>query len=426
MRDVNDQQDPRSRRLTRARVGAVAATAAVAAGGWLALDGDSDRNTSQAAGATAANTAEVRRTTLTRRESVSGTLGYAGSRSLVHRQSAAGDDSGSDAGSGSGSGDDSGSGQTPGSGFGSGSGSDSDGSGSSSGAEQEAATLTGVAPEGRTVERNGVLYEVNGEAVRLLYGTIPMYRTLAEGIDDGDDVAALESNLAALGYDPGTVDDHFDSSTKAAVAQWQEDMGAEVTGKVELGQVVFAPGPRRIGDVKVDVGTVLGDGTEVMETTSTRRVVSVDLDTNKQSLARKGDGVVVTLPSGRTVRGRITRVGKVAEVEQDGGSGDTGEGGGDEDSTISVTVTLKSARAGRRLDRAPVSVGLAAQVKKKVLAVPVTALLAQVGGGYAVQVQTESGIRTIRVKAGLFADGLVEVSGRGLREGMKVVIPDEL
>jgi hypothetical protein len=56
-----------------------------------------------------------------------------------------------------------------------------------------------------------------------------------------------------------------------------------------------------------------------------------------------------------------------------------------------------------------------------VLAVPVTALLALGEGGYAVQVVTGATSRLLAVTTGMFAGDLVEVSGQGLTEGLRVV-----
>jgi hypothetical protein len=254
-----------------------------------------------------------------------------------------------------------------------------------------------------------------------MYGPTPAYRDLAPGVDDGRDVRQLEGNLAKLGFDPGIVDDTFTSATAAAVADWQEAAGLPETGTVELGRVVFLPGPRRIGELKTAVGSVLGAGSEVLEASSTKRVVTVELDAALQSLARRGDRVEVTLPNQSTVRGRIASVGRVAR-EKDSSGADPTATDDEQELVIDVTVRLRSARGLGRLDEAPVSVGLAQESRRNVLAVPVDALLARRGGGYGVQLAADR--RIVPVRTGLFAGGYVEVSGRGIRAGTRVVVPD--
>jgi multidrug efflux pump subunit AcrA (membrane-fusion protein) len=62
-----------------------------------------------------------------------------------------------------------------------------------------------------------------------------------------------------------------------------------------------------------------------------------------------------------------------------------------------------------------------------VLAVPVTALLAQSNGGYSVEiVNPDATHRLIPVSLGMFddADGLVQVTGPGLAAGQDVVVPN--
>jgi hypothetical protein len=56
----------------------------------------------------------------------------------------------------------------------------------------------------------------------------------------------------------------------------------------------------------------------------------------------------------------------------------------------------------------------------------VTALLALAGGGYAVEVVDRGGVhRLVPVSLGLFDDaqGLVQVTGKTLRPGQRVVVP---
>jgi hypothetical protein len=88
---------------------------------------------------------------------------------------------------------------------------------------------------------------------------------------------------------------------------------------------------------------------------------------------------------------------------------------------IDVTVRLRSARGLGRLEEAPVSVGLAQESRKNVLAVPVNALVARRGGGYGVELANR---RIVPVRTGLFAGGYVEISGSGIRPGTRVVVPD--
>jgi hypothetical protein len=59
------------------------------------------------------------------------------------------------------------------------------------------------------------------------------------------------------------------------------------------------------------------------------------------------------------------------------------------------------------------------------LVVPVDALLALAGGGYAVEIAAGRLHYLAAVSLGLFddADGLVQVSGRGLSAGQRVVVP---
>jgi hypothetical protein len=91
---------------------------------------------------------------------------------------------------------------------------------------------------------------------------------------------------------------------------------------------------------------------------------------------------------------------------------------------VAVTITLTDDSAAGTLDQAPVYVTVTTQSRKGVLAVPVTALLAQSNGDYAIAVRSGAGRRLVVVQPGLFGDsGLVEVTGSGVAEGMVVEVP---
>jgi hypothetical protein len=168
-----------------------------------------------------------------------------------------------------------------------------------------------------------------------------------------------------------------------------------------------------------------GTAQAILQTTSTQLVVTVDLDATKQTEAVVGRPVTVQLPTGGTVDGKITGVSPVAQsASSSSSSSSSGGGGGGSSSsspsaTVPVTITLKGRQAETGLDQAAVSVNFEQQVENNVLSVPVTALLATSGGGYAVQ-ELSAPHRLLPVTPGLFAAGLVQISGANVYPGLQV------
>lgn len=288
--------------------------------------------------------------------------------------------------------------------------------------------LTWLPAVGAVIRRGQRMYGVDGHKVPLLYGSTPLWRELKNGMTDGRDVRELEGNLTALGYgDDLTADDHFSSLTTAAVKRWQDDLGVAETGIVHPGDVVMQPGALRVTTVSAVPGGA-ARGT-LLTASSTTRQITVNLPVSQQGLAVTGARVRVEFPGGKTAGGRISKVGTVAGSGS--GSGESGEnnggqaqaGQGTQTATIPVYIILDRPSAAGRLDGAPVTVGFTSSLRKGVLAVPVNALLASPGGGYAVVVVDASGrTRRVPVRLGAFADGKVEVSG-DLAQGMKVEVP---
>jgi Putative peptidoglycan binding domain len=287
--------------------------------------------------------------------------------------------------------------------------------------ELPAGIVTWTPSPGSVIRRGHALYRVADQPSVLMIGRVPAWRPFQLGMTPGPDVRELEQNLVALGLDPGhaiTVSDEFSWAAVAAIDQWQLRLGLPRTGSVSLGQIEFLPHPARVSQVAAPPGKQVLPGSQVLQATSDTPVVSVSLPVGS-AVVRPGNQVIVTLPDGTTtVPGRISAVGRVATAASAGTAA-----GGPQPATIPVTIRLTRPHAVSGLDQAPVQVTIAEQEHRGVLAVPVTALLALPGGGYAVQAAGPSR-RRIPVTTGLFDDaaGLVEVQGPGLSAGLTVQV----
>ncbi|MEV7396417.1 peptidoglycan-binding domain-containing protein [Aeromicrobium sp. NPDC092404] len=281
---------------------------------------------------------------------------------------------------------------------------------------RQAGTVTRLPAVGTKVSRGEALYEVDDVPVTVMYGGLPAYRDLREGVE-GSDVKQLEANLAALGYTGFDVDEEFTAYTAAAVERWQEDRGLEETGVIALGSVVFAPGAVRVDSLAAEEGSATAPGQEVLSFTGTSRAVTVEIDTEDQRLARKRRTVVVELPDGERVKGVISDVTTVVEP---------GEAGQEDETKVEVTVDLlgrKAQKAAAPFAMASVDVTFTVDRRKDVLTVPVAALLALQEGGFGLEVVKSGRSTYVPVTTGLFANGKVEVSGTGISRGTVVGMP---
>jgi peptidoglycan hydrolase-like protein with peptidoglycan-binding domain len=273
--------------------------------------------------------------------------------------------------------------------------------------------LTMLPSPGSVIRRGRAVYAVGGQPVLLLYGRVAAWRAFRAGMSPGPDVAELNANLRALGYDAPASRD-FTSSTAAAISRLQATRGLPETGELPLGSVVFRPGAVRVKSVAARVGQPVQAGV-LLTVSSTRHVVSIALDAAQQSEVKAGDTVTITLPDRTTASGVVSRVGSVAS-----------SAGKDASPTVEVDVRLLHERAAGRLDGAPVQVAITTRTAENALAVPVASLLARAGGSYALEVVDPSGVHhLVPVTLGLFddAEGLVQVSGSGLRPGQRIVVP---
>jgi hypothetical protein len=299
--------------------------------------------------------------------------------------------------------------------------------------QAQGTAYTGLPAAGTTIRRGQQLYAVDGAPITLFYGGVPEWRPLFAGVAPGRDVAQLNRNLIVLGYGAGLSDsEYFTGATAYAVELWQAARGLPVTGTVPLGQVAYAPGPLRVTGVTPVLGSPPQPGTSVLTATSPVPVVIAQVPVGQEYLVKAGDIVTVTLPDGvTTTPGVITSIASVASSGggssgaapgQSPGPG-SGSGSGTSQDTVQMTVRLTHPGAAGRLDQAPVSVNIISAQVRDVLAVPVSALVALAGGGYAVDVVQGGTVHLVAVQTGLFSQTLVQVSGAGLAAGMRVQVP---
>jgi Putative peptidoglycan binding domain len=300
-------------------------------------------------------------------------------------------------------------------------------------------TYTSLPAVGQVISQGHALYRVNNSPVVLLYGSTPAYRTLSAGAS-GPDVAELNRDLVALGYTtrarlhPGSA--FFGSATTAAVEKLQAAVGIARTGTLPVGQAVFEPVAVRVTSVSAQPGGSAQPGETLLQGTSTTRQVQVALDASQQTSMAVGNKVSITLPNNDTTPGLVSSVATVASCPSSSGAGGSGSSSATAGTdtcasgstpTITVDVTPSDPRATGTWDQAPVQVGITTDSVPDALVVPVTALLAQSGGGYAVEIASAgtNNNHLVPVSLGLFddADGLVQVTGPGLSAGQEVVAP---
>jgi hypothetical protein len=309
-----------------------------------------------------------------------------------------------------------------------GSGSGSSGSGAS--------TFTWLPTVGQTIRQGQQIYQVSGTPVVLLYGNVPAYRDLSEGMT-GADVKELNTDLVTLGYatpaalGPRSDWDYFSGETAYALELLQNHLGLTVTGTLPLGQAVFLPSAvvvTALGTGAVPGGAVTS-GATVLTGSSLTPVVTVYLDASMQTQVAVGNKVSITLPDGSVTPGVISQISTTPSSSSSANGNGNGNGNGSGNSgssapTITVLVSLSDPKAAANLNQAPVEVTITTGAVSNALIVPVDALLAQPGGSYAVEVTGPGGHHLVKVSLGLFdnAAETVQVTGN-LTPGERVVVP---
>jgi peptidoglycan hydrolase-like protein with peptidoglycan-binding domain len=295
--------------------------------------------------------------------------------------------------------------------------------------------ITSLPTAGATVARGQSLYRADDRPVVVFYGDTPLFRTLALPTDpppttpppttpppktpelSGRDVTVVAQNLKALGYQIGhqpssatTSGYVYTAALAAAVKRWQRAVGMAATGTLDVGQVVVFPDAVRVNAIQAQLGDLVAE--PLMSVTPTDKVITVPVAATDMNDIVSGAKVTIGLPDDRQIPGTVTSISQA--VQSNSGQDPNNPTA---TPTLNVGVTPLHDADVAQLAAAPVQVTFTTGVRKGVLAVPVTALLALSGGGYALQ---RSDGTLVGIRTGLFADGLVEVSGTGVTAGLRV------
>ncbi|RFA17176.1 hypothetical protein B7R21_00070 [Subtercola boreus] len=302
-------------------------------------------------------------------------------------------------------------------------------------------TLTRLPQPGEVVGAGQALYEVDGHAVVAFRGARPLWRSVESGMSDGPDVQQVEQNLADLGFGDGlTVDNTFTAATERAIRAWQKAAGRERTGVIEQADVVMVSAPAvRISGISALVGASATG--PVLSYTEPGIHGRMKVTAAQLTQLAPGMAVTVRLPSGSETPATIAAI--------DPGGAATSDPAKTTTPSARVEFPDQSLLEGLGLPALRVTVGTGGA--ENALVVPVTALVALAGGGYAVEIvdaadppatppptphDTSSGSssagasvpagsrsHTVPVEIGLIADSRVQITAGELDEGDRVVVP---
>ncbi|HEY4332390.1 MAG TPA: peptidoglycan-binding domain-containing protein [Ilumatobacteraceae bacterium] len=291
--------------------------------------------------------------------------------------------------------------------------------------------LTSIAPPGTPVKTGTVLFWESLVPVVAIEGdpavTPALGRDLSVGVTDGADVKLFEGMLKAGGFDPTNamvVDDHFDAATEAATVAWWKSVGLTHDPTkpvvVQAGSYIVVPSGLFTGKPLVSEGVQLPNDEVVDTLTSAARQVTTTAPVGDATF-KVGAKIDVEFPDGTIQTGTVVTVGNVAT--------NTSNTPG---STPSVPITIQVDNIPASVDNfveIPVTLQAVDQSVPGAFVIPVSALVALAEGGYAVEVvdgKSADGTAVthlIGVTPGVFSDGFLAVTGKGLADGLTIVVP---
>jgi hypothetical protein len=279
---------------------------------------------------------------------------------------------------------------------------------------QGTGTVTALPAVEDIVAPGEAIYRLDDRPVLLLRGRIPAWRDLTPWMDDGRDIAQAKRALTALGFadkaDIGT-STVWNWPLSEAIADLRESAGYSRDYWLPRAMFAFAPAAVRVDSVTATLGEFLAPGTPVLTWTATAAHLTCGIETSQRAYATAEDEVPMTFADGTEASGVIVGVRTEPGIEPD------------QPDTLAVDIDVAAGALTSQDTGALARVTLTHTVAADVLAVPVTALVAFVDGGYGVAKTDDAGIPVYTpVQTGRFAGTLVEITGGDLAPGDHVVV----
>lgn len=270
--------------------------------------------------------------------------------------------------------------------------------------------VTGIsATEDDRVAAGDELLRINGRPMVAVDQEVPFWRPLSRASIDGTDVVMLEQFLDSQGYDPGPVDETFDQDTTDALERWQEDNDYPVDGVFRPTDVAIGTWPATIGQMDLDVGSVVGLGQPLVRFVEDELSVLVTIDpTDRSRLVTGLEATITVVATDTEGTGAIVELSDRTELDQVGNELYRGEIHLDQDLGVVEGTEVRVEVVLARVENAMV--------------VPVAAVLMNDEGHEEVRIVNQAGtIDRVQVTTGLTEGAMVEVTS-GLTGNERVVI----
>ena len=275
---------------------------------------------------------------------------------------------------------------------------------------------------GGPIRSGDVVYLVDDVPVVGILTNDRFDRDLWWGISEGNDVEILESFLVGAGYDADgdlVIDQVYDGFTAEAVEDWKDDLSdeyrdIEVSGTFRADDVISVPAGTTIEQV-AELADPAPSGAELFSYSlgDTGRVVRTSIDVADQATLALGTTVDIEFPDGTVVPGTVSFVASASTSDPIDPTADP---------QLDVEIEIASVPDNvAQLSVLDVDIVIVDRLAAGATVVPASALVATADGGFAVELLAEGTTSFVAVTPGLFADGVVEVSG--IEPGAAVVVP---